>query len=217
MPGMRPTVLRVTLALLVVATLCVPPARADRNRGRAVAARRVTATAVLAGGCFWGVEAVSQQLIGVRSVPSGYARDPRRAAMPSLPLPVEAVRIVYEPATITYRQLLDVFFAIAHDPTLRDRQGLDVGPEYRAVVFYQRPIEREEAERYIAELEQAKRFEGPVVTEVRSLAGFEVAEDDHQHYAARHPADPYIVQNDAPKLARLKTRFPALYQERSVP
>ena len=215
MPGMRPTVLRVALAFLAVATLCVQPALADRSRGRAVAARR--ATAVLAGGCFWGVEAVFQHLIGVRSVTSGYARDPRRAAMPSLPVPVEAVRIVYEPATITYRQLLDVFFAIAHDPTLRDRQGPDVGPEYRAVVFYQRPIEREEAERFIAELGQAKRFEGPIVTEVRSLAGFEVAEDDHQNYAARHPADPYIVQNDAPKLARLKAGFPALYQERSAP
>lgn len=170
-----------------------------------------SATTVLAGGCYWGVEAVFEHVQGVQSVTSGFAR-----YQGSTPVPVEAVRIVYDPSTITYRQLLEVFFLIAHDPTSRDRQGPDAGPEYRAVVLFDSPRERVTAEGYVAELGRSKRFPRPIVTEIRALAGFEIAAPDQQDYGARHPADPYIVRNDAPKLVNLKRAFPALYQDQRI-
>lgn len=166
------------------------------------------AMTVLAGGCYWGVEAVFEHLQGVQSVTSGLARYEGPA-----PIPVEAVRIIYDPSRITYRQLLEVFFVIAHDPTSRDRQGPDAGPEYRAVVLVNSPQERVQAQGFVAELARGQRFSAPIVTEIRALAGFEVAAPDQQDYGARHPSDPYIVRNDAPKLINLKRAFPALYRE----
>jgi len=165
-----------------------------------------TAEAFFAGGCFWGVEAVFEHVRGVQSVTSGFARY-------GDPVAVEAVRIVYDPSRIGYRQLLEVFFAVAHDPTTRDRQGPDIGPEYRAVVLYQDPVERDAASTLVAGLVKAGRFKQPIVTELRQLSTFTVAEAYHQDYGARHPTDPYILRNDAPKLAHLRERFPALYQE----
>ena len=171
------------------------------------------ATVVLAGGCFWGVEAVFEHVRGVRSATSGFAR----YANPASPVPIEAVRIVFAPSQVSQRQLLEVFFLIAHDPTTRDRQGPDSGPEYRAVVFFQSPPERAAADSYIAELTASHRFARPIVTEVRALAGFTVAPDGHQDYGSRHRDDAYVVRNDAPKLVALQQRFPQLYQKQRAP
>jgi peptide-methionine (S)-S-oxide reductase len=132
-------------------------------------------------------------------------------------VPIEAVRIAYDPKAITHRQLLEVFFSIAHDPTSRDRQGPDAGPEYRAVVFHASDDEQKGSEAYREELSRQGRFARPIVTEVRRLVDFQIAEPFHQDYASRHPNDPYIVYNDAPKLVRLKQQFPALYQEQRAP
>lgn len=164
------------------------------------------ATAVFAGGCFWGVEAVFEHVRGVRSVASGYADEG-----------IEAVRIVYAPDQVSYEDLLSVFFRVAHDPTQRDHQGPDVGPEYRAVVYYRTAEQHQRVTTYIAELERSRRFPGPIVTEVRALGTFRVAETFHQDYAARHPDDPYIVVNDAPKMLLLRRAFPALYRESAGP
>jgi peptide-methionine (S)-S-oxide reductase len=158
-------------------------------------------TAVFAGGCFWGVEAVFEHLRGVESVTAGYTDGQ-----------IEAVRVVYDPAKITHRELLRVFFTVAHDPTQRDRQGPDVGPEYRAVAYYLDETQRRTILEYKAELELGHVFPRPIVTEVQPLRGFRVAESFHQDYAARHPSDPYIVVNDAPKLERLRRAFPALFR-----
>lgn len=175
-----------------------------------------SATVVLAGGCFWGVEAVFEHLRGVQSVTSGYASY-GSPGMDHSPVPIEAVRITYDPNAITHTQLLDVFFTIAHDPTSRDRQGPDAGPEYRAVVFHASDAEENASEGYVARLARNGRYKRPIVTEVRRLTSFAVAEPFHQDYTSRHPNDPYIVYNDAPKLVRLKQQFPALYQERRAP
>jgi peptide-methionine (S)-S-oxide reductase len=160
------------------------------------------ATAVLAGGCFWGVEEIYEHVRGVRSVISGYADGL-----------VEAVRIVYDPTEVSYRELLQVFFRIAHDPTSRDRQGPDAGPEYRAVVYYVDEAQQADARRMVNELTTAHAYAKPIVTEIRPLGNFRVAEAYHQDYAARHPNDSYILINDLPKLERLRRDFPRLYRE----
>jgi peptide-methionine (S)-S-oxide reductase len=175
-------------------------------------------TAVFAGGCFWGVEAVFEHLRGVASATSGYAGG-------SVPSPsyervssgktghAEAVRVVYDSSQITYEQLLKVFFAVAHDPTQLNRQGPDVGTQYRSVVFYGDDEQRRAAEAYVAQLRAAKTFRRPIVTEIVPLTEFYVAEDYHQDYMAHHPDAPYIVFNDAPKVERLRRQFPELYRK----
>ena len=176
-----------------------------------------TRTAIFAGGCFWGVEWVFEHVRGVRSVVSGYTGG-------SVPSPtydavgsgrtghVEAVEIVYDPDQISYRQLLEVFFTVVHDPTSRDRQGPDEGPEYRAVVFYLDQGQRQAVQSYLAELTRSKRFADPIVTEVREAGPFYRAEGYHQDYAARHPDAPYIAYNDAPKISQLRRAFPTLFR-----
>jgi peptide-methionine (S)-S-oxide reductase len=166
-------------------------------------ATHTEASGVFAGGCFWGVESVFDHLQGVRSAVSGYADGG-----------IEAVRVSYDPAQISYQELLQVFFTVAHDPTQRDRQGPDAGPEYRGVVYYLSPEQRQLVEGYLAGLNRAHRFARPIVTEVRPLGRFQVAEPFHQNYAARHPNEPYIIVNDAPKLDRLRRAFPRLYRKR---
>jgi peptide-methionine (S)-S-oxide reductase len=166
------------------------------------------ATAVFAGGCFWGVEAVFEHLRGVHTATSGYTgRGGGEGG-------VEAVRVVYDPSIITYRQLLEVFFRVAHDPTLRDRQGPDIGPQYRAMVFYANPAEHSVIQDYLELLRRERVFAKPIVTEVQPLGSFDVAEAYHQDYAERHSSDQYIVVNDHPKLERLRRAFPGFYQER---
>jgi peptide-methionine (S)-S-oxide reductase len=174
--------------------------------------------AVFAGGCFWGVEGVFEHLKGVKSATSGYAGG--TVASPSYEDVssgatghAESVRVVYDPAVISYDQLLEVFFAVAHDPTQLNRQGPDTGTQYRSIVFYADSSERESAETYVAKLRARKTFSRPIVTEITPLGTFYPAESYHQHYMERHPYQPYILINDAPKVAHLRKAFPALYQD----
>jgi peptide-methionine (S)-S-oxide reductase len=175
------------------------------------------ATAVFAGGCFWGVDAVYKHLKGVKKVVSGYAGG--NAATASYMLVgtgttghAESVQVTYDPSQIAYADLLKVFFAVAHDPTELNRQGPDVGPQYRSAIFYADAQQKELAERYIAQLNAAKVFGKRIVTQVAPLDKFYPAEDYHQNYLALHPNQPYIVYNDLPKLEALKKQFPAWYR-----
>lgn len=171
-------------------------------------------TAVLAGGCFWCTEAVFEQVEGVLDVVSGYAGGDARTARYELVSTgktghAEAVRITYDPKRISYGQLLKIFFAVAHDPTQLDRQGPDIGPQYRSAIFYSTDEERRVAESYIRQLEQARVFDRPIVTRLEPLKGFYPAEEYHQDYARRNPANPYILTNSAPKVGKLEKFFPA--------
>ena len=172
-------------------------------------------TAVFAGGCFWGVEAVFESLEGVSDVVSGYAggSDPSpsyREVSAGTTGHAEAVRVVYDPARITYDQLLQVFFTVAHDPTQLNRQGPDVGTQYRSAVFYRGRAQQEATDRYIAKLRAAKVWRDSIVTQVSALEAFHPAEEYHQNYLVRHPTQPYIVINDMPKLEELRKRYPEL-------
>jgi peptide-methionine (S)-S-oxide reductase len=172
--------------------------------------------AVIAGGCFWGVQAVFQHVKGVKSAISGYAGGAADKAQYDLVSTgetghAESVKITYDPSQITYGQLLRVFFSVAHDPTQLNRQGPDTGSQYRSAVFYGDSEQKRIAEAYIAQLEKAHLFPHPIVTQVVPLKGFYPAEAYHQDYAARHPNDPYIAYNDAPKVAQLRQQFPNLY------
>ena len=175
------------------------------------------ATAVFAGGCFWGVDAVFKHLQGVKSVVSGYSGGSAATAKYMLigtgtTGHAEAVRVTYDPSKIAYADLLKVFFSVAHDPTQLNRQGPDVGPQYRSVIFYADAQQKDLAERYITQLGAAKSFPKPIVTEVAALDKFYPAEDYHQNYLALHPNQPYIVYHDLPKLEALKKQFPAWYR-----
>ena len=172
-------------------------------------------TAVFAGGCFWGVEAVFESLEGVTDAVSGYAggSDPSPSydrVSSGTTGHAESVRVVYDPARISYDQLLQVFFTVAHDPTQLNRQGPDVGTQYRSAVFYRNPAQRQATDRYVAKLREAKVWPGKIVTEVSALQGFHAAEEYHQNYLVRHPTQPYIVINDMPKLEELRKRYPDL-------
>ncbi len=176
-------------------------------------------TAVFAGGCFWGVEAVFRHVAGVSRAVSGYAggttKKPTYEMVSSGATGhAEAVEVTFDPAKVSYGQLLRVFFSVAHDPTELNRQGPDVGTQYRSAIFYVDAEQRRVAEAYIAQLAAAKAFPRPVVTQVSSLTAFYPAEDYHQNYLALHPTQPYIVYNDLPKLEALKTQFPNLYAAR---
>ena len=175
-------------------------------------------TAVFAGGCFWGVEAVFEHLNGVSTAISGYAGG--KVPSPSYEQVssgttghAESVLVIYDPSRISYDQLLQVFFAVAHDPTQLNRQGPDVGTQYRSAIFYRTAAQREAAERYIGKLGGAGAYRGKIVTQVSALDAFHPAESYHQDYLVRHPTQPYIVINDAPKLEELRRRFPALYKQ----
>ncbi|MEP6905937.1 MAG: peptide-methionine (S)-S-oxide reductase MsrA [Gemmatimonadales bacterium] len=175
-------------------------------------------TAVFAGGCFWGVQAVFQHVKGVKSAISGYAggtvTSPSYEEVSSGNTGhAESVRVTYDPSKVTYGQLLQVFFSAAHDPTTLNRQGPDVGTQYRSAVFYSTPSQKRIATAYIAQLQQAKAFARPIVTEVSGLRAFNVAEAYHQDYATLHPYDPYIVINDAPKVRNLHRDLASLYTE----
>lgn len=173
-------------------------------------------TAVLSGGCFWGVQAVFQHVKGVISATSGYAGGSAKTAEYETVSTgetghAESVQIVYDPAQITYGELLRVFFSVAHDPTQLNRQGPDEGTQYRSSIFYNSAEQKRIAEAYIAQLDSAKIFSGPIVTQVLPLQAFYPAESYHQNYAALHPNQPYIVFNDAPKVEHLRQQFPDLY------
>jgi peptide-methionine (S)-S-oxide reductase len=171
---------------------------------------------VLAGGCFWGIQAVFQHVKGVISATSGYAGGDAKTAEYEVVSTgdtghAESVKIVYDPAKITYGQLLRIFFSVAHDPTQLNRQGPDQGTQYRSSIFYANDEQKRIAESYIAQLEKTKIFAQPIVTQVAPLKAFYAAEAYHQNYAANHPDNPYIVYNDAPKVTHLREHFPELY------
>lgn len=173
-------------------------------------------TAVLAGGCFWGVEAVFEHVKGVRNVVSGYAggsaRDANYAAVSSERTGhAEAVRITYDPGQISYAQLLKIHATVAHDPTQVNRQGLDVGPSYRSAIFPQSPAQRQAAARFLAQLRASGIYKKPIATRIEGGA-FYPAEASHQDFMRRHPLHPYIVVHDRPKLARLKRTYPQLWR-----
>lgn len=168
--------------------------------------------ATLAGGCFWCVEAVYRQLDGVSDVVNGYAGGSAntadyRTVSTGRSGHAEAVQVRYDPARVSYGELLRIFFSIAHDPTTKDRQGADVGPQYRSEIFAQDASERAVAERYITQLSDARVFDAPIVTVVSDLGQFYRAEDYHQNYAATHATEPYIQFVAAPKVAKLQKYF----------
>lgn len=173
-------------------------------------------TAIVAGGCFWGVQAVFQHVKGVITATSGYSGGSAKTAEYETVSTgetghAESVQIVFDPSVITYGELLRVFFSVAHDPTQLNRQGPDEGSQYRSAIFYNSDQQKKIAEAYIAQLDHAKVFSRPMVTQVAPLQAFYPAEAYHQNYAALHPNQPYIVFNDAPKVAHLQQEFPELY------
>ena len=175
-----------------------------------------TETAVLAGGCFWGMEAVFEHVKGVTDVVSGYAggnaRDANYEAVSSEGTGhAEAVRITYDPSQISYPKLLQIYFTVAHDPTQVNRQGPDVGTSYRSAIFPQSAGQAQIAKAFIAKLNAAHIYKAPVATRIES-GGFYPAEAYHQHFFDRHPWYPYIVFNDKPKVAALKAKYPSLWK-----
>src|SRR6266700_3657710 len=211
----------ILFASLVGATACnakanpaaaVPEPVLDAPRASAPSQQ----TAVISGGCFWGVQAVFQHVKGVITATSGYSGGRAKTAEYELVSTgetghAESVKITYDASQITYGQLLRVFFSVAHDPTQLNRQGPDEGSQYRSVIFYGNDEQKRIAEAYVAQLEKAKVFSRPIVTQIVPLKAFYPAEAYHQDYAAHHPNTPYIVYNDAPKVAHLREQFPDLY------
>jgi peptide-methionine (S)-S-oxide reductase len=177
------------------------------------------ATAVIAGGCFWGIQAVFQHVRGVSSAVSGYAGGEASTAHyevvgTGMTGHAESVKITYDPSQISYGQLLKVFFSVAHDPTQLNRQGPDQGTQYRSAIFYGGEEQKRIADAYVSQLQQGKAFPRSIVTQIVPLKGFYQAEGYHQNYATLHPNDPYIMINDAPKVDHLKQQFPQLYIRR---
>ena len=216
---------RVSAVFLMITLVGVVAFNASDHAGAAVpnpAADATLATAkseqtvVLAGGCFWGIQAVFQHVKGVIGATSGYSGGAAGTAKYELVSNgdtghAESVKIIYDPSQITYGQLLRVFFSVAHDPTQLNRQGPDTGSQYRSSIFYNSDEQKRIAEAYITQLDKDKIFPRPIVTQVVPLKTFYPAEAYHQDYATRHPDSPYIVYNDAPKVAHLRQQFPDLY------
>ena len=178
-------------------------------------------TAVFAGGCFWGVQAVFQHTAGVLNAVSGYAGGAKETANYTMVTSgqtghAEAVQVTYDPRQVSYGKLLHIFFSVAHDPTQLNRQGPDHGTQYRSALFWRDAGQKQVAERYIAQLEAARVFPGKIVTQLAALSAFYPAEDYHQDYATLHPQSPYIVAFDAPKIANLKQLMPEVYREKPV-
>lgn len=174
--------------------------------------------AVFAGGCFWGVEAVFEHVKGVIDVRSGYAGGTKETAnygdvSSGDTKHAESVEVRFDPAKVSYEQLLNIFFVVAHDPTEVNRQGPDVGTQYRSAIFYMNASQHRSANAFIAALNKSGAFDKPIATEVVPFVQFFEAEEHHQDYLKHHPDDPYIVYNDIPKLVALEQKFPALYRK----
>jgi peptide-methionine (S)-S-oxide reductase len=203
--------LALTLAVVTAGAIPLGVGRAEAAPGEE--------TVVFAGGCFWGVQAVFQRIRGVTKAVSGYAGGSAGTARYELVSRgttghAESVEVTWDPARVSYAQLLQVFFTVAHDPTELNRQGPDVGTQYRSAIFFTTPAQKTGAQAYIDQLAAAKKFPRAIVTQVVPLAGFHRAEDYHQDYFNRHPDEPYIVYNDWPKVDSLRKAFPSLYVER---
>jgi len=197
----------VVLGLVAVPSVAAPPVKQAPTEQ----------TAVFAGGCFWGVDAVFKHVKGVSNVVSGYAGGSAATAHYEMVSEgttghAEAVRVSFDPAQVSYQQLLEVFFSVAHDPTQLDRQGPDVGSQYRSAIFFTSAVQQQLAQRHIQKLTEARIFPAAIVTQVVPLQQFYPAEDYHQNYLALHPYQPYIVFNDIPKLEQLRKKFPAWYR-----
>lgn len=198
---------------VATATVAIPDPAVDAP----LAAAKGEQTAVLAGGCFWGIEAVFEHVKGVIDVESGYAGGSAGTATYEMVSSgrtghAESVRIKYDPSQISYGQLLKVFFSVAHDPTQLNRQGPDTGTQYRSAIFCSNEDQKRIAQAYIEQLNQAKVFGRTIVTQVAALQTFHEAEAYHQDYLARHPNEPYIVINDLPKVENLRKHLPGLYK-----
>ena len=175
-------------------------------------------TAVFAGGCFWGVQSVFQRVKGVEKTVVGYSGGAEgtadyRTVSGGRTGHAEAIEIIYDPAKVTYGTLLRIFFSVVHDPTQLNRQGNDIGTQYRSAIFYTDQQQRQVAEAYVKQLDQAHIFRGPIVTQIVPLERFFAGEDYHQDYAIKNPHNPYIQVCDIPKIAELERQFPALFQE----
>jgi peptide-methionine (S)-S-oxide reductase len=178
-------------------------------------------TAVLSGGCFWGMQGVFEHLVGVRQVLSGYSGGTPDTASYEVVSSggtghAESVQITYDPRQVSYGQILQVYFSVAHNPTQLNRQGPDVGTQYRSVIFYANDAQRLIAQKYIAQLDKAGVFATPIVTRLAPLRGFYKAEGYHQDYLLLNPDSPYIVYNDLPKIRNFQKLLPALYQAKAV-
>jgi peptide-methionine (S)-S-oxide reductase len=178
-------------------------------------------TAVLSGGCFWGVQGVFEHLIGVRQVLSGYSGGARNNAIYEVVSGgntghAESVQVTYDPAKVSYGQILQVYFSVAHNPTELNRQGPDVGTQYRSAIFYANEGQKQVATNYIAQLSKSGVFGAPIVTQLSPLQGFYPAEGYHQDYLLLNPTAPYIVYNDLPKIRNFQKLLPVLYQAKAV-
>jgi peptide-methionine (S)-S-oxide reductase len=190
----------------------IPPPSTDVS----LAKKSGKQTAVFAGGCFWGTQAVFERVKGVLKTATGYSGGSASTATYAQVTTettghAESVQVVYDPSKITYGQLLRIFFSVAHDPTELNRQGPDVGTSYRSAIFYANDEQKRLATAYIQQLDQAHIFPRPIVTQVVPLKGFYRAEDYHQDYALHNPDNPYILVCDRPKIAALKQQFPDLF------
>src|SRR5437868_1793394 len=217
--------IRGLMALALAAAVFAFPFAARAKKASEIPAPAVDATlaatsgeetAVFAGGCFWGVQAVFQHVKGVISATSGYSGGEAKTAEYEVVSTgstghAESVKVVFDPSQVTYGQLLHVFFSVAHDPTELNRQGPDEGTQYRSVVFYSTPDQLRITKAYIEQLNSAHAFKNTIVTQVVPLQGFYPAERYHQNYATAHPNDMYIMMNDAPKVKNLKQAFPQVY------
>jgi peptide-methionine (S)-S-oxide reductase len=209
-------VLAPTLAAAAEPAVAVPPPAVDLPR-----AAGPLQTAVLSGGCFWGVQGVFEHLVGVRQALSGYAGGIKNTAIYEVVSNggtghAESVQITYDPQQVTYGQILQVYFSVAHNPTELNRQGPDVGTQYRSSIFYANDDQKRVAESYIAQLSKAGVFGAPIVTQVAPLKGFFPAEGYHQDYLLLNPTSPYIVYNDLPKIRNFQKLLPVLYQSKAV-
>ena len=205
------------LALLAAAALVALAAVSVKAAETASPSAGAQQTAVFAGGCFWGVDAVFKHVKGVDRVVSGYAGGQSSTARYEVVSSgttghAESVEVTYDSSRVSYSDLLEVFFYAAHDPTELNRQGPDWGTQYRSAIFYTNADQKKIADAYITQLDRAKAFPEPIVTQVVPLKGFYPAEAYHQDYLARHPDSPYIVINDLPKLELLRKKFPQLYK-----
>jgi len=202
-------------SMVEASAVAIPDPKLDAQ----LAATKSEQVAVFAGGCFWGVEAVFDHTKGVVKAESGYAGGSAGDAQYYTVASgrtghAESVRVVYDPSRITYGKLLKVFFAVAHDPTELNRQGPDVGPQYRSAIFYANDEQKRIAESYIQQLNSAKVFSDKIATQVAQLNAFYEAEGYHQNYLVNHPDEPYIVYNDMPKLVNLKKHLPELFKDK---
>lgn len=235
-PLIRDNMIRSTVARYIVGLLVIPAvvallgttASAAANDAAVrlpaatldapLASARGEETAVFAGGCFWGIEAVFEHVKGVKSAVSGYTGG--RTVNPSYSDigtgttgHAEAVSVVYDPSQVTYGQLLRIFFSVAHDPTQLNRQGPDAGTQYRSAIFYRTNSQQQIATAYVAQLSKGKFFRKPIVTQLAQLGKFTVAEEYHQNYAAANPESMYIMVHDAPKVANLKKTMKEFYRD----